>query len=187
MRWLLQHAAGDRLVLCVASHARYYLSQRGLQGEFARTASTVTVESGSALGSTFSPNVTPELLARAMHAADGHAIAVTETTFPLEGWAMELRAVDVSTGEASVDTRTDEQRQLLARLVRVLDDGWMGPLARRMACAYLQQLAGTGMTWAVWAGSMVALRPESADLYQAEQYLPQTWRAELADHVLWGA
>ena len=187
LRWLVQHAAGDRLVLCVGSHARHYLSQPGLNGQFARTASTVSAESGSAIGSAFAPDVTSELLGRAMHVADRHAIAVTETTFSLEGWAMELRAIDVRTGGSTVDTRTDLQRQLLARLVRVLHDGWLGQLARRMVRTYLEQLAESGMSWAVWAGSVVALSPENADLDQAEQYLPRAWKTEIADHVLWSA
>jgi hypothetical protein len=55
-----------------------------------------------------------------------------------------------------------------------------------MVRTYLEQLEASGMTWAVWAGSMVALSPENADLDRAEPYLPPSWRREIAGHLLWG-
>lgn len=186
MRWLVENSNGDPLVLCVGAHARHFLKQPGLDDRFVRCACTVTDEPPAGLGSTFAPDVSAQMLARAMRTADHHALAVTETAFPVEGWAMEVHAVDIRTGETTVDTRTDEQRQLLARLVRVLRNGWVGQLAGRMVRTYLEQLEASGMTWAVWAGSMIALSPENADLDRAEPYLPPSWRDEIAGHLLWG-
>jgi hypothetical protein len=190
MRWLVQHASGDRLVLCVPSHARHYLAQRGIRGQFAKAASIVTLGSGSAHGATFAGDVNAQLLACAMHcAAQGHAIAVTETVFPLGGWAMEVHALDLRTGEVPKDTRTLEQRATLARLVDVLYQGWSGELAKQRVPDYLEELASSGMTWSVWAGSLVALSPDHADFAKAERYLPEVWRTEIAGqkHHLWGA
>ena len=180
MRWLVQHAPGDRLVLCVPSHPRHYLAQRGIRGHFARAASIITLGSGSARGATFAADVTAQLLASAMHAAEEHPIAVTETVFPLGGWAMEVHALDLRTGEVTKDTRTWDQRATLARLVDVLYKGWCGELATQRVPGYLEELADSGMTWSVWAGSMVALTPERADLQEAEQYLPDAWRTEMS-------
>ena len=126
MRWLVQHASGDRLVLCVPSHPRHYLAQRGIRGHFARAASIITLGSGSAHGATFAADATAQLLASAMHAAEEHPIAVTETVFPLGGWAMEVHALDLRTGEVTKDTRTWEQRATLSRLVDVVYKGWSG-------------------------------------------------------------
>ncbi len=185
MRWLVQHASGDRLVLCVPSHPRHYLAQRGIRGHFARAASIITLGSGSAHGATFAADATAQLLASAMHAAEEHPIAVTETDFPLGGWAMEVHALDLRTDEVTKDTRTWEQRATLSRLVDVLYKGWSGELAQQMVPGYLEELADSGMTWSVWAGSMVALSPEHADLQEAERYLPDAWRTEMsAQHHL---
>ena len=180
MRWLLQRASGDRLVLCVPSHPGHYLAQRGIRGHFARAASIITLGSGSARGATYAADATAQLLASAMHAAEGHPIAVTETVFPLGGWAMEVHALDLRTGEVTKDTRTWDQRATLARLVDVLYKGWSGELAQEMVPEYLEELADGGMTWSEWAGSMVALSPEHADLQGAERYLPGAWRTEMS-------
>jgi hypothetical protein len=180
MRWLVKHAAGDRLVLYVGSDPDDYLDQPDFRGQFARAASIVTPRSGSGHGATFAPDVTAKMLGSAMFAADGHAIAATEASFPLKGWAMAVHALDLRSGEVTMDTRTWEQRATLARLGDVLTNGWSGELAKQMVPGYLEQLADSGMTWAVWAGSMVALSPEHADLAEAEQYLPDAWRAEIA-------
>jgi hypothetical protein len=189
VRWLVQHASGDRLVLCVPSHARHHLAQRGIRGEFARAASLVTLRSGSAHGATFAADVDAQLLACAMHAAVGHPIAVTETILPLGGWAMEVHALDLRTGEVTEDTRTWDQRATLARMVDVLYQGWSGELAKQMIPGYLKELADSGMTWSVWAGSMVAMCPKHADLEEAGPYLPAAWRSEIAGkkHQLEGA
>jgi hypothetical protein len=104
------------------------------------------------------------MLVRAMLAADGHAIAATETTFPPEGWAMPLKAIDLRAGEVTRDTRTWKQRATLVRLVQVLESGWSSEVASIAAPRYLAELADSGMTSAVWAGSLVALSVENAHL-----------------------
>jgi hypothetical protein len=189
MRWLVKRAAGDRLVLYADSHPNHYLDQPDFRGQFARAASIVTPRSGSGHGATFAPDVTAKMLGSAMLAADGHAIAATEASFPLEGWAMEVHALDLRTGEVTTDTRARGQRATLVRLLDVLSNGWSGELAQQRVPAYLEELADSGMTWAVWAGSMVALSPEHADLAEVERYLPDAWRAEIAGrkHHMWDA
>jgi hypothetical protein len=59
-----------------------------------------------------------EMMDLATEVASDASLAVVETIeYPLMGWAMEVRAIDLVTGEDTPDTRTDSQRRELDRVL----------------------------------------------------------------------
>lgn len=185
--WLAarSRADGSALVVQAASHARQVRESGGVEGLLAQAgASVATYRSPAGPGATYLSHANIKLLATAMHTARGHAIAVTELpTLPLRGWAMAVGAVDLSTNEVTQDTRTDEQRKMLDLFVSQLYNGWSHKeVGRRASAYYLPKLADSGMSYAEFVGTLLAIAPghldSQSDIEDMTKALPPNWEAE---------
>jgi hypothetical protein len=73
------------------------------------------------------------------------------------GWAMEVRAIDLVTGEDTPDTRTDSQRRELDQVFFYGNNGWAPAFDRERATSVLQSLLGEpGMSKDIVVGHMIA-------------------------------
>lgn len=149
-------------------------------GAFAKASTIVTNRSrGSARGVTLVPWGYAREIANGMQCAGGSSLVVTEHPgLLLEGWAMALGAVDLRTGEVTADTRTSEQLDLLDHLVDSLYNGWRGIIGESAARRILPELAESGMTWAVFLGSLLAVAPRRVEDDDMKRFVPQVWRDE---------
>lgn len=186
--WLLGKAKveGSKVVIQGASHAHHYREGDGAIAKLARLGEVATFRSPAGPGTTFVPSPDIRLLATAVLTARGHSMVATESpTFPLLGWAMATRAVNLETGEAIEDVRTEEQIQMLESFVDQLYNGWAHKQVGRPASAYyLPKLADSGMTYDVFVGSLIALDAahldSNRDIDEMHKALPPTWAAQRA-------
>lgn len=90
--------------------------------------------------------------------ARGSSLAVIESvSCPLIGWAMEVGAVNLHTGEVIEDIRTAQQREDLDRIHFYGDNGWAPRHDRTQVAGILRDLIPQpGMTADVILGYMVA-------------------------------
>ncbi|MFJ8107808.1 hypothetical protein [Streptomyces sp. NPDC096132] len=73
--------------------------------------------------------------------ARNSALAVVEShTAPLIGWAMEVQAVDLTTGAVTADTRSPEQRQELERIHGYGNNGWTRGFGADRSASILEDL-----------------------------------------------
>ena len=182
--WAMTRARseGAKTVLRVPTNADHWKREAGALGAFAK-ASTVVTNRGKSHG--WGVTLVPWGYARevgdGMACARGSSLVVTEhPALLLEGWAMALGAIDLRTGEVTADTRTDEQRADLDHLVDSLYNGWRGVIGVRAAQRVLPKLAESGMTWAVFVGSILALDPSRVEVKEMKRYAPQVWQDEAA-------
>jgi hypothetical protein len=77
--------------------------------------------------------------------ARGSSLCVIEGSLdPLLGWAMEVQALDLTTGETTPDTRSAEMRESLAHLVVSGNNAWADSYGKRMAQHILRDLRDRG-------------------------------------------
>lgn len=90
--------------------------------------------------------------------ARNSALAVVESrTAPLIGWAMEARAVDLTTGTVTADTRSTEQHHELERIHSYGNNGWTRGFGADRSASILSGLLGQdGVDADIIAGHMVA-------------------------------
>ncbi|MGW5768782.1 hypothetical protein ACWEVY_06500 [Streptomyces longwoodensis] len=90
--------------------------------------------------------------------ARNSALAVVESqTTPLIGWAMEVQALDLTTGATTPDSRTPEQRHELDRIHGYGNNGWTrGFGADRSASILSGLLSQDGIDVDIVVGYMVA-------------------------------
>jgi hypothetical protein len=180
--WLSQQAAseGSRLVVQGMSHAQHYRDGDGPLAALARRGDVSTYKSPVGPGATFVHNADIRLLATAMSTARGFSLVAPETkTLPLHGWAMATSAVD----EVTKDERSTEQIEMLEGLVDQLYNGWSHrEVGRRASAYYMPRLADSGMSYAVFVGSLIALDPRhldsTADIEAMNKALPPAWASE---------
>lgn len=182
--WVLHRAKIEHtsLVLRVPSHAHQYKVGQGAIAQFAREAHIITNRGGArgAQGATLVPNGYAQEIAGGMDCAHGSSVAVTEhPAFPLKGWAMTLGALDLRTKRPTIDERTPEQLELFESMVDQLYGGWSHPSGKSAAKYYLPQLAGAGMTHAIFSGALLAVAPERCDRELIKKNSPPTWIAEI--------
>lgn len=73
--------------------------------------------------------------------ARNSALAVVEShTAPLIGWAMEVQAVDLTTGAVTADSRSPEQRQELERIHGYGNNGWTRGFGADRSASILEEL-----------------------------------------------
>lgn len=78
--------------------------------------------------------------------AHGSSLAVVESvTTPLRGWAMEVAALNLLTGDRTPDTRTEEQRRELDRLHFYGNNGWTTGFGKDQATRLLSDLQRRGL------------------------------------------
>lgn len=171
-------------VLRVQAYADDWKAGHGVISGFARKATIVTNRSGSASGPTLVPDARePRLVAGGMQCAIGASLVVVENPyFPLEGWAMQLGAIDLTSGEPSQDTRTTEQVEEIAMMVDQGYNGWRSLPGNRSAEQHMPRLAESGMSWWVFFGSVLAMNPHRADLKELTRRSPARWRTEMREH-----
>jgi hypothetical protein len=184
--WVLNRCRleGRGGVLRVPGHASHYTSGGNEAVRRFADAATIVTDRGSArgLGPTYVPWAYAPQIADAMILATGSSLVVTEhPAMPLLGWAMQLRAVDLSTGVVTVDTRSDQQRALIGQAVDLAHNGWRSSPGDRVAGSLLPELAGSGLTWAVFLGSALALDPRRVQVDDMLRVAPAVWKAERAD------
>lgn len=127
-----------------------------------------------------------------MGTAGGCSLVATEARrLPLHGWAMATGAVNLLTGEVTVDERSEEQRLMLRDFADQLYNGWSHPQVGRRASAHdLPLLATSGMTYEVFIGSMIAADPRHLDstrhIGAMMKALPPEWRAQATGRSTWG-
>ena len=99
-----------------------------------------------------------EMMDLATEVASDASLAVVETIeYPMMGWAMEARAIDLVTGEVTPDTRTDSQRRELDRVYFYGNNGWAPAFDRERATGVLLPLLGEpGMSKGIVVGHMIA-------------------------------
>jgi len=185
-QWLIKAARkeGSSLVVQGTSHANDYRDNRGPLGQLARKGKVATYRSPVGHGATYAHHADIRLLANAMTTADGRSLVATEIpNVPLHGWAMAVSAINLHTGEPTVDTRTAEQVELVEAFVDQLYNGWSHKqVGRRASAYYLPKLAESGMIYAEFVGSVVALDPahldSNSDIEAMRKALPPRWEAE---------
>jgi hypothetical protein len=187
--WLIGQAQtdGSPIVVQTTTDARGVRNSDGVDGQLARSgASVATYRSSAGSGATYVSLADIKLLATAMRTARGHAIAVTETpALPVQGWAMAVGAVNLSTGQVTEDTRTEEQRSMLKLFVGQLYNGWSHKqVGRRASAYYLPKLAESGMSYSEFVGALLALDPKhldsNSDIDDMKKALPPIWEVERA-------
>jgi hypothetical protein len=99
-----------------------------------------------------------EMMDLATEVASDASLAVVETIeYPMTGWAMQVRAIDLVTGEVTPDTRADSQRRELDQVFFYGNNGWAPASDRERATAVLQPLLGEpGMSKDIVLGHMIA-------------------------------
>lgn len=81
----------------------------------------------------------------ANYARDASLAVVESTATPLRGWAIEVAALDLLTGESTPDTRTEEQRQQLERIHFYGNNGWTTGFGKDQATRLLADLQRQGL------------------------------------------
>jgi hypothetical protein len=75
-----------------------------------------------------------QVMELAVHSARGGCLAVVESvSTPLAGWAMEAQALDLTTGQVTVDTRSARLMQDLEHISFVGNNGWGDQYGKRDA------------------------------------------------------
>lgn len=133
---------------------------------FATTHSATTLRSGRSFrhsGPVLAYMPDYEMMALATEVASDASLAVVETIeYPMIGWAFEVGAIDLVTGETTPDTRTESQRHELERVYFYGNNEWEPQLDRERAKSVLQPLLKEpGMTKDIVLGYMVAKRISS--------------------------
>jgi hypothetical protein len=128
---------------------------------FANTHSATTLRSGRSFrhsGPVLAYVPDYEMMDLATEVASDASLAVVETIeYPMVGWAMEVRAIDLVTGEVTPDTRTDSQRRELDRVFFYGNNGWAPAFDRERATGVLLPLLGEpGMSKGIVVGHMIA-------------------------------
>jgi hypothetical protein len=128
---------------------------------FANTHSATTLRSGRSFrhsGPVLAYMPDYEMMDLATEVASDASLAVVETIeYPMMGWAMQVRAIDLVTGEVTPDTRTDAQRRELDQVFFYGNNGWAPALDRERATSVLQPLLGEpGMSKDIILGHMIA-------------------------------
>ena len=86
-----------------------------------------------------------ETMNLAAHYAKGSSLAVVESDpHPLVGWAMEVKALNLLTGEVTPDPRTEDQRNELDRIHFYGNNGWASGFGRDQATRVLRDLLKSG-------------------------------------------
>lgn len=81
----------------------------------------------------------------AVRYAQGAGLVVVEhPTWPMRGWAIDVGATDLSTGETVPDERSDEYRDLLDDLDQIGNNGWSRGFGANMAAAALRKAVELG-------------------------------------------
>ena len=150
---------------------------------FAAVATVVTDERGTwGMGPTYVPWGQARQIGDGMATAKGSSLVVTEhPAMPLVGWAMQMRALDISTGAVTEDTRSPEQLKLIGQAVELACQGWRYIPGDRVARCVMPELAESGLSWAVFVGSVLALDPGRAQVREILHVAPELWRAEHAE------
>jgi hypothetical protein len=159
-------------------------AERGAIARFARRATVVTNSSPSSTGPTLVPDARePRLVAGGMHAAQHSSLVVMEDpALPLLGWAMQLQALDLVSGVPTRDSRTTEQRRLLGRLVEQGYNGWQLEPGKSSARGTMARLAESGLSWAVFYGSVLAIDPHRANQRDLLRLAPPAWKRQAQTH-----
>jgi hypothetical protein len=128
---------------------------------FANTHSATTLRSGRSFrhsGPVLAYMPDYEMMDLATEVASDASLAVVETiAYPMMGWAMQIRAIDLVTGEVTPDTRTDSQRRELDQVFFYGNNGWAPAFDRERATGVLQSLLGEpGMSKGIVVGHMIA-------------------------------
>lgn len=183
--WVLHRAQLDHTsaVLRVHSHAHQYRHDHSSFSGYAAQATIVTNRSrNECRGATLAPWCDANTAAGTMQCADGSSVLLHEhPTFPLMGWAMALGAVNLRTLRPTPDTRSDEQREQIEDLIFSTYNGWRAEPGRNAARYALPRLERSGMTWAIFVGSVLAIDPRACDLLEIEKVAPRAWRQEIRD------
>lgn len=78
--------------------------------------------------------------------ARGASLAVVESiSHPLRGWAMEVKALNLLTGDTTPDSRSDEQREQLDRVHWYGNNGWTTGFGKDQATKILNQMKRQGL------------------------------------------
>ena len=167
MDWALEQAAaaGASPVLRVHSHAHDWTHPTSTYARYAQVATVVTDRGRGAKGPTLVPDAhSVGLVAGGMRCADGFVLAVEEhPALPLAGWAAELSAVNLRTGEPSEDHRNPELVERVRGLAASLYNGWSSLPGSSAAKHRMPELAAAGMTWADFVGTLLAVAPQHVD------------------------
>jgi hypothetical protein len=127
--WVLEQAEHleQRPVLVTTSQDQWHLGPDTIR-QFARTNDTATARGSKVAGQSrpvlaYAPGYGD--MYRAISYANGGALAVVESqSDPLIGWAMEVQAMDLLSGQATVDSRTGAQRADLESIHDYGNNGW---------------------------------------------------------------
>lgn len=184
--WLIDRARhdGSPIVVQATSHADDHKHGDGPLAQLAKVGKVATYRSPVGHGATFAHMANIRLLATAMRTAAGHSLVVTELpSVPLDGWAMAMGAIDLSTSLPTPDTRSDEQREMLETFVDQLYNGWAHKqVGRRASAYYLPKLAESGLSYAQFLGAVLAIDPghldSNSDIAEMERALPSVWREQ---------
>jgi hypothetical protein len=93
----------------------------------------------------------------------------------LLGWAMEVQALDLTTGETTPDTRSAEIRESLAHLVVSGNNGWADSYGKRMAQQILGDIRDRGeLDRALIVGHAVAHHASEHAVRRLDQLIQHT-------------
>lgn len=183
MTWALEQAAELRAkpVLRVHSHAHDWTRDSTTHGPFAKVAAVVTDRDRGAKGPTLVPfGHSMMLVAGGMACADGFSLVVEEhPALPLAAWAAELGAVNLRTGSVDPDPRDPEHAEQVRSMMSSLYNGWRSLPGSSAAKHWIPLLAAGGMTWADFAGTVLAFAPHHVDEKDMLRYAPPSWTAEI--------
>ncbi|GAB3049628.1 hypothetical protein GCM10027053_05480 [Intrasporangium mesophilum] len=181
-KWVLGKARAEGLkpVLFVVSHASHFTTGDGAIPGFARQADISTHRSPRGRGPGLIPWANGELIEDADGRATGGLCLTEHPTFPLIGWAMHTGALDLMTGAITEDTRKPEHVKEIESLEDMSYNGWHSSPGK-YAKGGMAELAGDGLTWSVFVGSLAAINPRRAHGKDLDKLLPTAWKDEKAE------
>jgi hypothetical protein len=106
----------------------------------------------------------------------GAFAAVESGRTPLIGWAMETRAIDLTTGEVTADTRSAALKEAIARIHFFDNNGWTRGFGAESAKRILGDLRPPDRDKDVILGSLCALGCRAAALRRLGDLADRAWK-----------
>lgn len=162
-------------------HAASSLPHSGPLADFAARHSYTTVGSRATPGTQGIPVLSycpgPKALAIAMRKAAGSSLCVIEgTSNEWAGWAAEIGATNLLTGEVTPDPRTDKQRDTFRQLDLFTNNGYGDPHAKTSVPRLLGDLLAGGLAPEFIYGVAIARGADERGVNQLAKYVDRIHR-----------
>lgn len=87
--------------------------------------------------------------------------------------------MNLRTGSVDLDLRDPEHVERVLSMTASLYNGWRSLPGSSAAKHWIPLLAAGGMTWADFAGTVLAMAPHHVDEKDMLRYAPPSWKSEI--------